>query len=65
MVKDTQAFRQLLLKNCLSVFDHFLESALQWLINPDQLKELLQIEREAEAKGETIFLSFTDERLVN
>ena len=55
MVKDTQAIRQLLLKNCLSVFDHFLESALKWLINPDQLKELLQIDLEAEVKGKLYF----------
>ena len=55
MVKDTQT--KLLLKNCLSVFDHFLELALKWLINPDQLKELLQIDLEAEAKGKLYFWS--------
>ena len=32
MVKHTQTIRRLLLTNCLSVFDHFVELALKGLI---------------------------------
>ena len=36
MIKDTQTIRQLLLRNCLSVFDHFVGLALEGLNAPLQ-----------------------------
>ena len=36
MVKHTQTIRQLLLTNCLSVFDHFVGLAIKWLKNVTQ-----------------------------